>query len=77
MEFLYEIYNMASANGFIDFKENVPTEFEKNLKYPLRAYQKEALGRYLYYKEDIKNRLSPEHVLYNIATGSEIGRAHV
>ena len=70
MEFLYEIYNMASANGFIDFKENVPTELEKNLKYPLRAYQKEALGRYLHYKEDTKNRLSPEHVLYNMATGS-------
>lgn len=59
MEFLYEIYNMASANGFIDFKENVPTELEKNLKYTLRSYQKEALGRYLHYKEDTKNRLSP------------------
>ena len=70
MEFLYEIYDMASANGFIDFKENFPTELEKNLKYPLRAYQKEALGRYLHYKEDTKNRLSPEHVLYNMATGS-------
>ncbi len=70
MEFLYEIYNMASANGFIDFKENVPTKLEKNLKYPLRAYQKEALGRYLYYKEDTKNRLTPEHVLFNMATGS-------
>ncbi|HFI2660091.1 TPA: DEAD/DEAH box helicase family protein [Streptococcus suis] len=70
MEFLYEIYNMASANGFVDFKEKVPAELEKNLKYPLRAYQKEALGRYLHYKEDVKNFLSPEHVLFNMATGS-------
>lgn len=32
MEFLYEIYNMASANGFVDFKEKVPAELEKNLR---------------------------------------------
>ena len=70
MEFLYEIYNMASANGFVDFKEKVPAELEKNLKYPLRDYQREALGRYLHYKEDVKNRLTPEHVLFNMATGS-------
>lgn len=70
MTFVYEIYNQASENGFIDFKEKVPDYIEQNLKFPLRPYQKEAVGRYLYYKTDEKNRKQPEQVLYNMATGS-------
>ncbi|WGN88629.1 DEAD/DEAH box helicase family protein [Ligilactobacillus faecis] len=70
MAFTYKIYNVASDNGFIDFKRNIPDEITTNLKYPLRPYQKEALGRYLYYKDDEKHHTDPEQVLFNMATGS-------
>ena len=70
MAFVYEIYKQASENGFIDFKASIPDYITQNLKFPLRPYQKEALGRYLYYKRDEKNRKKPEQVLYNMATGS-------
>ena len=70
MAFVYEIYKQASENGFIDFKASIPDYITQNLKFPLRPYQKEALGRYLYYKKDEKNRKKPEQVLYNMATGS-------
>lgn len=70
MAFVYEMYKQASENGFIDFKANIPDYITQNLKFPLRPYQKEAVGRYLYYKRDEKNRKKPEQVLYNMATGS-------
>ena len=66
MALVYEIYKQASENGFIDFKASIPDYITQNLKFPLRPYQKEAVGRYLYYK----NRKKPEQVLYNMATGS-------
>ena len=70
MAFVYEIYKQASETGFIDFKASIPDYITQNLKFPLRPYQKEAVGRYLYYKRDEKNRKKPEQVLYNMATGS-------
>ena len=70
MAFVYEIYKQASENGFIDFKVSIPDYITQNLKFPLRPYQKEAVGRYLYYKRDENNRKKPEQVLYNMATGS-------
>ena len=70
MTFVYEIYNQATDNGFVNFKDNIPDYITQNLKFPLRPYQKEAVGRYLYYKTDDKNRQKPEQVLYNMATGS-------
>lgn len=69
MTFIYETYNTVSQSGFIDFRETIPSYIIQNLKYPLRPYQEEAIGRYLYYKTD-KNRTVPEQVLYNMATGS-------
>ena len=48
----------------------IPTYIIDNLRYPLRPYQIEALKRYLYYKNDTVNRELPEHILYNMATGS-------
>lgn len=69
MTFIYETYDTVSQSGFIDFRENIPSYITQNLKYPLRHYQEEAVGRYLYYKTD-KNRAIPEQVLYNMATGS-------
>lgn len=70
MAFVYEIYKQASENGFIDFKASIPDYITQNLKFPLRPYQKEAVGRYLYYKKDENNRKKSEQVLYNMATGS-------
>lgn len=69
MTFIYETYDTVSQSGFIDFREKIPSYITQNLKHPLRPYQEEAIGRYLYYKTD-KNRTVPEQVLYNMATGS-------
>ena len=54
MTFLYEVYNNASEGGFKDFKNEIPEYISSNLRHPLRPYQKEAIGRYLYYKNDEK-----------------------
>ena len=69
MTFIYETYDTVSKSGFKNFKEELPDYITQNLRYPLRSYQQEALGRYLYYKND-DNRAIPEQVLYNMATGS-------
>ena len=69
MPFIYETYDTVSRSGFKNFREDLPGYITKNLKYPLRPYQEEAIGRYLYYKTD-ENRAIPEQVLYNMATGS-------
>lgn len=69
MTFIYETYDTVSKSDFKNFKEELPDYITQNLRYPLRSYQQEALGRYLYYKND-DNRAIPEQVLYNMATGS-------
>lgn len=69
MPFIYENYDNYSKDGIKNFKENIPDYIVKNLKYPLRPYQQEAIGRYLFYKT-APNRVFPEQVLYNMATGS-------
>ena len=66
--YLYETYNVLSENNII--QTDIPNYITDNLKYPLRPYQKEALERYLYYKDDNSNKVLPEHLLYNMATGS-------
>lgn len=69
MPFIYETYDTVSRSGFKNFRVDLPDYITKNLQYPLRPYQEEAIGRYLYYKTD-ENRAIPEQVLYNMATGS-------
>lgn len=69
MTFIYETYDTVSRSGFKDFRADLPDYLMKNLKHPLRPYQQEAIGRYLHYKTD-NNRVIPEQVLYNMATGS-------
>lgn len=69
MTFIYEAYDTASQSGFKDFRADMPDYITNNLKHPLRPYQEEAIGRYLYYKTD-NNRSLPEQVLFNMATGS-------
>ncbi len=41
-----------------------------NSKIELREYQKEAVGRYLFYMEGYKQKALPTHLLFNMATGS-------
>lgn len=66
--YLYETYDILVKNNIIT--RDIPNYITDNLKYPLRPYQKEALERYLYYKDDDSNKVLPEHLLYNMATGS-------
>ena len=66
--YLYETYDVLDKNNII--QTDIPSYITDNLKYPLRPYQEEALERYLYYKDDDSNKVLPEHLLYNMATGS-------
>ena len=68
MRFTYEKYDTAQKDGFRNFREHIPNYITKNLRYPLRPYQEEAIGRYLYYKDH--DVTFPEQVLFNMATGS-------
>lgn len=68
MRFTYEKYDTAQKDGFRNFGEDIPDYITKNLRYPLRPYQEEAIGRYLYYKDH--DAIYPEQVLFNMATGS-------
>ena len=68
MRFTYEKYDTAQKDGFRNFREHIPNYITKNLRHPLRPYQEEAIGRYLYYKDH--DATYPEQVLFNMATGS-------
>ncbi len=68
MRFTYEKYDTAQKDGFRNFREDIPDYITKNLRHPLRPYQEEAIGRYLYYKD--YDSTYPEQVLFNMATGS-------
>lgn len=49
------------------FLENL-TYIDSNLKHDLRQYQMESINNYVYSQTQIKP--SPQHVLFNMATGS-------
>lgn len=66
--FLYETYDFAVENHFQNFRENIPGYITKNLRYPLRPYQEEAVGRYLYHHS--RGEGNKEQILFNMATGS-------
>lgn len=70
MPFLYEDYNTVSEGGFVNFRAKVPEYIENNVRHALRPYQNEAIGRYIHYTNDDKNKVLPEHLLFNMATGS-------
>ena len=44
MRFTYEKYDTAQKDGFRNFREDIPEYITKNLRYPLRPYQEEAIG---------------------------------
>ena len=67
-KFLYEKYDFAVENHFLNFRENIPGYITKNLRYPLRPYQEEAVGRYLHHHS--REAGNKEQILFNMATGS-------
>lgn len=54
------------------FKGKVDKEIADNLNpnLPLREYQKEAVGRFVFYNEEYPQKKFPTHLLFNMATGS-------
>ena len=71
MAFLYDTLIKEFGKRYIAQVE-VPNYITNNLKYKIRAYQKEALSRYiLFYSEDFDAKPpKPYHLLFNMATGS-------
>ena len=67
-KFLYETYDFAVENNFLNFREKIPGYITKNLRHLLRPYQEEAIGRYLYHHSHEKS--NQEQILFNMATGS-------
>lgn len=63
----YQLYSRMSG-GFAEVPEHITT----NLKYPLRPYQNEAVGRYLHYfdKDQTRDQARGLQLLFNMATGS-------
>jgi type III restriction enzyme len=63
--------NFAGADVFKN-KVSEKTEILKNLNpsFPMREYQKEALGRFYYYCEEYNQKKKPIHLMFNMATGS-------
>lgn len=69
-QFLYEQFDTVSKMGLL--KKDVPSEVLDNLnpKFKLRPYQDEAFGRFFYYMNSYPEKLTPTHLLFNMATGS-------
>lgn len=66
---LYEKYDMIPETG-MSFPA-APKHIKDNIAYTLRPYQEEAIGRWLQYMDnDIKNKILPVQLLFNMATGS-------
>lgn len=71
MTFLFESYDMFQKLDENNHKKLVPSYIIDNLKYELRSYQLECLGRYLSYSQSVKSvKKDKEHILFNMATGS-------
>ncbi len=63
------LYTIGDA-GYIP--QTLPEHLVENLspKFPLRAYQREALVRCFYYLNEYKHRVRPSQLLFHMATGS-------
>lgn len=69
---LYETFNSIKESfGQEYFVSRVSNEITQNLnlKFELREYQKEALGRFDFYFSEFKGRKSPGQLLFHMATG--------
>jgi len=72
---LYDEFNSHKNFTGADVFKNKATEKSEVLKnlnpaFPVREYQKEALGRFYYYCEEYHQKLKPIHLMFNMATGS-------
>src|SRR3989339_646853 len=72
---LYDEFNSYKNFAGVDVFKNKATEkmdILKNLNpaFPVREYQKEALGRFYYYVEEYHQKQKPIHLMFNMATGS-------
>ena len=70
---LYEIFNsLREAHGQDYFTSRIEDDIAQslNLKFELREYQKEALGRFDFYFNGYQKRRFPAQLLFHMATGS-------
>ena len=68
---LVEGMNFASKAGFLNPYKQLGDHIIKNLnsKFTIREYQREGIGRFIYYLSDYPQRNSPPHLLFHMATG--------
>ena len=68
---LVEKLNSVSQLGFLNQYKVLPEYIVKNLnqRFAIRAYQQEAIARFIYYLTDYPDRSFPVHLLFNMATG--------
>ncbi len=70
---LYETFNEHLKSFGPDFHRNKVTDGvvqNLNPKFELREYQKEAIGRFIYYMGGYYSKVIPTQLLFNMATGS-------
>ncbi len=69
-QFLYEQFDAVSKMGLL--KVDIPTHVVDNLnqRFQLRPYQEEAFARFFHYLNNYPEKLTPTHLLFNMATGS-------
>jgi len=68
---LVEGMNFASKAEFLNPYKQLGDFIIKNLnpKFAIRDYQREGIGRFIYYLSDYPQRNSPPHLLFHMATG--------
>lgn len=68
---LVEKVSSVSELGFLDQYKILPHYVVKNLnqRFWVRAYQQEAIARFIYYLTDYPDKSFPVHLLFNMATG--------
>ena len=74
MNTLLDKLNILAEQLDINFEEefnNLEEELSLlNPKFSSRKYQKDSLGRFIYYMRDYKKKTKPIHLLFNLATGA-------
>ncbi len=68
---LVEGMNFASKAEFLNSYKQLADYIVKNLnpKFTIRDYQREGIGRFIYYLSDYPQRNKPSHLLFHMATG--------
>ncbi len=69
-KFLYEEFDVLEDNNI--FQRDIPLFIKDNLNQslPLRDYQIKSFSRFFYYLDKYPKRITPIHLLFNMATGS-------